>query len=220
MKEEFDEAVSALRNINFASSTLNEINVFETTIRYMGGFLSANDLSGGRYPVLLEKAVELGEMLYHVFDTPNRLPILRWSPSMARRGIEQEASENVIVAEIGSLTLEFTRLTQVTGDPRYYSAVAHIMNHFDAQQNQTKLPGLFPLIVDAKHANFTQYDGFTLGGMVDSLYEYLPKVGPNAQTRLQSLLKCLTFSIGAYSPRRSHGTVPQALRQSDEGHAI
>ena len=176
MKEEFEEAVAALKKIDFTSSTLDEINVFETTIRYMGGFLSANDLSGGRYPALLEKAVELGEMLYHVFDTPNRMPIMRWSPQKARKGIEQEAEENVIVAELGSLSLEFTRLTQVTGDPRYYSAVANIINQFDAQQNRTKLPGLFPLLVDAKHLDFTQHDGFTLGGMVDSLYEYLPKV--------------------------------------------
>ena len=54
------------------------INVFETTIRYLGGFLGAYDLSDGKYPILLEKAKELGEVLYNSFDTPNRLPITRW----------------------------------------------------------------------------------------------------------------------------------------------
>ena len=76
MRKEFDEAVSALIEIDFTKSSEEEINVFETTIRYLGGFLSAYDLSG--YSALLHKALELGEMLYVAFDTPNRMPITRW----------------------------------------------------------------------------------------------------------------------------------------------
>ena len=49
---------------------------FGTTIRYLGGFLSTYDLNGNS--VLLHKALELGEMLYVAFDTPNRMPITRW----------------------------------------------------------------------------------------------------------------------------------------------
>ena len=72
-KEEFDEAASAaVALIDFSTSSQEKISVFETTIRHLGGFLSAYDLSG--YPVLLEKAVELGDMLYMAFDTPNRMP--------------------------------------------------------------------------------------------------------------------------------------------------
>lgn len=76
LHKEFDEAVSAIVDINFTKSSEDEINVFETTIRYLGGFLSAYDLSGNS--VLLHKAIELGEMLYVAFDTPNRMPIMRW----------------------------------------------------------------------------------------------------------------------------------------------
>jgi mannosyl-oligosaccharide alpha-1,2-mannosidase len=40
--------------------------------------LAAYDVSGGRYPVLLAKAVEVGELVMSCFDTPNRMPITRW----------------------------------------------------------------------------------------------------------------------------------------------
>ena len=78
MQKEFKTAVAALRQIDFTTCALDELNVFETTIRYLGGLLGAYDLTGGRYGVLLEKAIELGEMLYHAFDTENRLPVTRW----------------------------------------------------------------------------------------------------------------------------------------------
>ena len=76
MKKEFQQAVSGVREIDFSRSTSDGINVFETTIRYLGGFLSAYDLS--REEILLVKARELGEMLYHAFDTPNRMPKTPW----------------------------------------------------------------------------------------------------------------------------------------------
>ena len=75
-KDEFDAAVQEVSRLNFTTAVQEELNVFETTIRYIGGFLSAYDLSG--YEVLLHKAVELGNMMYVAFDTPNRMPITRW----------------------------------------------------------------------------------------------------------------------------------------------
>ena len=53
------------------------ISVFETTIRHLGGLLSTYDFSGNS--ILLNKAMELGEMLYVAFDTPNRMPVPYWS---------------------------------------------------------------------------------------------------------------------------------------------
>jgi mannosyl-oligosaccharide alpha-1,2-mannosidase len=115
-------------------------------------------------------------MLYHAFDTPNRMPIARWHFKNAVSGAAQEASDNVLSAEIGSLTLEFTRLSQLTGDMRFFDAVQRIMDVFYAQQMSTKIPGLWPVILNGKAAKFTEHGGFTIGGMEDSLYEYLPKV--------------------------------------------
>ncbi|KAG8531388.1 uncharacterized protein KY384_003017 [Bacidia gigantensis] len=174
MKDEFEEAVAAAKKISFYNSTSHQLNVFETTIRYLGGFLGAYDISEGKYPELLEKATEIGELLYCAFDTPNRMPSTRWSWREALNGADQQASPHTIVAEVGSLTLEFTRLSQITGDPKYYDAVDRIMREFQKAQSQTRLPGLWPTIVNSKHLTFKD-TGFTLSGMADSLYEYLPK---------------------------------------------
>lgn len=78
LKDDFELAVAACQSIDFTITETKDINVFETTIRYMGGFLAAYDISGGQYPLLLVKAVEVGELLMGCFDTPNRMPISRW----------------------------------------------------------------------------------------------------------------------------------------------
>ena len=173
MKDDFEKATVAVLGINFSHSLLERINVFETTIRYLGGFLSAYDLSGDKR--LLDKAVEVGEMLYVAFDTPNRMPITQWDHEKAKTE-PQEGSEGVNVAEIGSLCLEFTRLSQLTQNMKWFDAVQRITDVFARDQNKTKLPGMWPLAVNARMADFSQGDFFTLGGMADSVYEYLPKM--------------------------------------------
>lgn len=82
MKDEFSQAVDEVKKIDFTTSAREDIPVFETVIRYLGGLLGAYDISGQRYPVLLEKAEELAEILMGAFDTPNRMPVLyyRWTP--------------------------------------------------------------------------------------------------------------------------------------------
>jgi hypothetical protein len=78
LKDEFAAAVKACEKIDFTITETTAINVFETTIRYLGGFLAAFELSGGKYPTLLDKAAEVGELLMCAFDTPNHMPISRW----------------------------------------------------------------------------------------------------------------------------------------------
>ena len=176
MKKEFEAAVADLKKVDFTRSNLEQINVFESTIRYIGGLLGAYDLTNRKYNVLLHKAIELGEMLYHCFDTPNHMPVLRWNWQQCEAGeVEQEATEDAIVAELGSLTLEFTRLTQLTGDLKYYDAAARVLELFKREQSETHVPGLWPLRVNARTESLHDDNSFTLGGQADSLYEYLPK---------------------------------------------
>ena len=82
MKDEFEEATNAVKQIDFTTSIRNDIPLFETTIRYLGGLIAAYDLSEGRYKVLLDKSIELAEVLMGAFDTPNRMPITfyHWKP--------------------------------------------------------------------------------------------------------------------------------------------
>jgi mannosyl-oligosaccharide alpha-1,2-mannosidase len=78
MEKDFAIATAALEKIDFTTTPLDVLNLFETTIRYLGGLLAAHDLSKGKYPILMSKALQLGDMLYMAFDTPNRMPVTRW----------------------------------------------------------------------------------------------------------------------------------------------
>lgn len=109
MKTELSEAVDAVVKIDFSPTSMHPINVFETTIRYLGGFLSAYNLSGDER--LLIKASEVASMLDAAFDTPNRMPVMRWNLYWAIKDKEQGGAGSPLLAEIGSLSLEFTRLS-------------------------------------------------------------------------------------------------------------
>jgi mannosyl-oligosaccharide alpha-1,2-mannosidase len=174
MKDEFEEAVLATVDIDFAKTSMTEINAFETTIRYLGGFLSAYDLSGDQR--LLLKARELGDMLYVAFDTPNRMPIPRWNVQDASQGKQQEAVDRAMLAEMGSLCMEFTRLSLITGNPKWFDATERIMLTMQEQQMKSQLPGLWPLTVYPRDMKFAADNTFGLGAMGDSVYEYLPKM--------------------------------------------
>lgn len=168
LRKEFDEAVTAVGKIDFTTTPYrDEIPVFETTIRYLGGLLSAYDVAtadpsastsgsaGANYTILLTKATELAEILMGVFDTPNRMPVLyyNWTPKHAS---QPQRARHVSVAEVGSLLMEFTRLSQLTGEPKYYDAVARITNAFEELQKRgTSLNGIFPESLDASGCNRT-----------------------------------------------------------------
>ncbi|KAK3305835.1 glycoside hydrolase family 47 protein [Chaetomium strumarium] len=160
LEDEFDDAVTAVRAIDFTTTPYrDQIPVFETVIRYLGGLLGAYDVSGGhqgKYRVLLDKAVELAEILMGVFDTPNRMPVLyyNWKPAFSAN--PKRASTSAGVAELGSLSMEFTRLAQLTGEDKYYDAVARITDALEDLQNRehaTAIPGIFPEHLDASGCN-------------------------------------------------------------------
>lgn len=175
-KKEFYEAVEAVAQIDFGKSDMTTISVFETTIRYLGGLLAAYDLSHEN--VLLEKAVQLGEMLYRAFDTHNNMPQDRLALEAAKdtTGSGFIADSSICFAGIGSLTMEFTRLAQITQQPKYYDAVARVTSFFDRAQNTSRIPGLFPIWINAFNEDIANDRTFTLGAMADSSYEYFPKM--------------------------------------------
>lgn len=82
LTEEFENAVKAVEEIDFTTSIRNDIPLFETVIRYLGGLVAAFDVSGGKYTILLDKAVELADILMGAFDTLNRMPLTfyQWKP--------------------------------------------------------------------------------------------------------------------------------------------
>jgi mannosyl-oligosaccharide alpha-1,2-mannosidase len=180
LRQEFDEAVAAAANIDFSNPeilSMDTISIFETTIRFVGGFLSAYDLTDCKDKRLLDKAVEIGDMLYVAFDTESRMPVNTWNPRKAFKGEDEvAASDDNIMANLGSLTMEFTRLSQLTGDMRWFDAVQRITNLLDEQQHKTKLPGMWPQRYTVASNDFTQGNTFSLGAEADSTYEYLLKM--------------------------------------------
>lgn len=60
------------------------------------------------------------------------------------------ASPKATLAEIGSLSLEFTRLAQLTKQDKYYDAIARITNRLEEFQDETNIPGLWPVRVNAQ----------------------------------------------------------------------
>lgn len=173
MRDEFYEAVKAVATIDFGKSTSGSVNTFETCIRYLGGLLAAYDLSG--HEVLKRKAIEVGDLLYAGFNTENRMPVDFINFGLAKTGGGLTVEGSVVSASPGTITLEFSRLSQITRDSKYYAAVSHVMDTFHERQNATKLPGMWPMMVSMRNKDVTSGYQFTLGGNADSFYEYLPK---------------------------------------------
>ncbi|KAF2260726.1 seven-hairpin glycosidase [Lojkania enalia] len=174
-KEDFYDAVEAVAKLDFGKSDVGAISVFETTIRYLGGLLSAYDLS--REQVLLEKAVQMGEMLYRAFDTPNNTPLDRLTVEAAKKegGAGFAPESQICLAAFGSFTMEFTRLAQITGEAKYYDVVARVTKILDRAQNTTRIAGLFPIWVNSREESLSTDGSFTVGALADSTFEYFPK---------------------------------------------
>lgn len=172
LKDEFYDATAAAVTIDWQTN-VTSINIFETTIRHLGGLLSAFDLS--KETALLLKAIELGDMLYAGFDTPNRLPTLWLDFEKAKDG-ELQAGSHDPAASVTSSGLEFTRLAQLTGDDKYYDAIDRVARFLEKTQNATQLPGMWPTFLNMEFEDVSGEADFTLGAQADSLYEYMPKM--------------------------------------------
>lgn len=173
LEKEFYEVVEVVAKIDWTVTDDTACNMFETTIRHLGGLLAAYELS--QKGVLPLKAIKLGDMLYVGFDTPNRMPVFWLDFEKAKFG-GLVADSHASSAAAASLSLEFTRLSQITGDPKYYDAVSKVSELLHETQNHTRLPGMWPMFFNLRDLDATQDNSFTVGALADSLYEYLPKI--------------------------------------------
>ncbi len=179
LREEFEGAVNASITIDFKHNANHcQVSLFESTIRYLGGFLAAYDLSQDSR--LLPKLVEVGDMLYSAFNTTNGVPCTFCHLGDNLAGEAFAASSGASMADLGSLYLEFGRLSQITGDPKYYKAVTYLARIFASTQADSTIPGLWPEQVDGRlignQSTFARMSyTYSLGAMSDSSYEYLLK---------------------------------------------
>ncbi|KAK8008209.1 glycoside hydrolase family 47 protein [Apiospora marii] len=173
LKEDFYKAAQAVVDIDFSKTDESGVNLFETTIRHLGGLLSAYDLSGE--PALLSKARELGDMLYMAFDTPNRMPGFWLTFEDAKNGIQKAGTSDPSAAPT-SMSMEFTRLAQLTGEDKYYDAIDRVRAFLERSQEDSHLPGMWPSQINFASQSVRNVNTFTIGALADSLYEYLPKM--------------------------------------------
>jgi mannosyl-oligosaccharide alpha-1,2-mannosidase len=114
-------------------------------------------------------------MLYAAFDTPRHMPANEFNFGKANAGRLVPDSREAF-ASVATLSLEFTRLSQLTGDSKFYTVIDNIKNVLNRTQDSTELPGMWPVFVDLKNGFVADGTTFTLGAQADSGYEYLPKM--------------------------------------------
>ncbi|TFY59391.1 hypothetical protein EVG20_g7810 [Dentipellis fragilis] len=124
-------------------------NTFETTIRVLGGLLSAYHLSG-EDPVFLDKARELADRILPVFDTPSGLPLSLINLAL-RKGVANDDNQGLVsTAEASTLQLEFRYLSQLTDEDIYWKKAEQVMAVIKAARMPSGLPSIFMKCVTFK----------------------------------------------------------------------
>lgn len=138
-----------------------ESNIFEITIRVLGGLISTHNLS--KDPIFLSKAVDLADRLLIAFDTPSGLPM---SSINFKNKLAIKSYGGASTAEATTLQMEFKYLTYLTKDPKYWNAAQKIMQTVFKQDFSD---GLVPIYMDTTTGKFLGGD-IRLGSRGDSYY--------------------------------------------------
>ncbi|XP_037340724.2 endoplasmic reticulum mannosyl-oligosaccharide 1,2-alpha-mannosidase isoform X1 [Pungitius pungitius] len=169
LKEEFAEARDWVeKELSFDKNV--DVNLFETTIRVLGGLLSTFHLTGDQ--LFLEKAKDLGSRLMPAFKTPSKIPFSDVNIGKGTAHPPRWTSDSTL-AEVTSIQLEFRELSRLTQDPQYQEVVNEVMKL--VHKLPGKQDGLVPMFINTNTGQFTHKGVFTLGARADSYYEYLLK---------------------------------------------
>ena len=164
----------------------HEVNTFETTIRMLGGLLSAHYLST-TFPHLaplrdddvnqpgedlyIEKATDLADRILGAFESKSGIPYSSFNLNTSR-GVPSHADGGASsTAEAATLQLEFKYLAKLTGETHYWEKVEKVVEVID---NNHMPDGLLPIFIYADTGSF-RGENIRLGSRGDSYYEYLIK---------------------------------------------
>ena len=171
MKDEFYRARDWCRtSLNHDIS--RSVSVFETTIRSLGGLLSAYDWSQDE--VFLDQAKDLGKRLFKSFDTKSGLPVSQINLANGNGSNLQWSRKSALLSEFGTLQLEFRALGRLSGIEDYKTKSEKV---FEIMDNLNVPDGLYPYQINNNQEipSFGN-DKITFGAMSDSFYEYMLKV--------------------------------------------
>jgi mannosyl-oligosaccharide alpha-1,2-mannosidase len=165
----FDQALDFISKVNFnESNTPDPVDLFETTIRYVGGMISAYELSGKQHEILIQQAQQLADKMKSAWVKPNQT--IPFGMVFFNNNSAINAVNNV--AEAGTLDVEWSRLTLYTGDQLYTTLTEGSVRTIANQP--TPFPGFPPQLINPVNNMFV--DAFlTWGGGTDSYLEYLIK---------------------------------------------
>ncbi|XVF25478.1 hypothetical protein REPUB_Repub13aG0215700 [Reevesia pubescens] len=163
-------------------SQKGQVNLFETTIRVLGGLLSAYHLSGGdegmnsahkgpKPTIYLDIAKSLADRLLSAFtSSPTAIPFsdIVLHDSSAHPSPDGLSS----TSEVSTLQLEFNYLSAISGDPKYSTEGMKVLAHL---KTLPKVEGLVPIYISPHSGEFSG-ENIRLGSRGDSYYEYLIKV--------------------------------------------
>ncbi|RYR38445.1 hypothetical protein Ahy_A09g043489 isoform B [Arachis hypogaea] len=163
------------KNIRFDIN--KTVSLFETTIRVLGGLLSAHLIAsdyatGMRVPSydnqLLNLAEDLGRRLLPAFDTPTGIP---FGSVNLLHGVDKHESKITSTAGGGTLTLEFGVLSRLINDPIFEQVTKNAVRGLWARRSKLNLVGAH---INVFTGEWTQKDA-GIGTSIDSFYEYLLK---------------------------------------------
>ncbi|XP_035782440.1 mannosyl-oligosaccharide alpha-1,2-mannosidase IA-like isoform X1 [Anopheles albimanus] len=170
LHREFDEARDWVERKFTLENVDADLSVFETNIRFVGGFLTCYALTGDR--LFLEKARYVADKLLPAFQTPTGIP---YALINVRNGMSKNygwaSGGSSILSEFGTLHLEFAYLSDITGDAVYRDRVQTIRS---VLKDIEKPKGLYPNYLNPKTGKWGQQH-MSLGALGDSFYEYLLK---------------------------------------------
>eukprot|EP00536_Pseudo-nitzschia_multiseries_P015327 jgi/Psemu1/246753/estExt_Genewise1.C_8580005 len=174
MKDEFYRARDWCRDHLDFSNVYSEVSVFETTIRSLGGLLSAYDWSHDE--AFLDKAKDLGARLFKAFDdTESGVPTSMVNLATGESHNYNWLSSSAILAEFTTLQVEYRALARLTGILAYKVRTEKM---FEILENMDGIrDGLYPDAIHNLDNNPTVGSGLlTFGARSDSFYEYMLKV--------------------------------------------
>jgi len=179
-----NQIVDYVPDIDWSVSANNEpVSLFETTIRYVAGLLSGYDLLNGplsnlvddkaKVNALLQQATNLANNLSYAFDTPSGIP----SNNLIFSDRSTDGSSTNGLATVGTLVMEWTRLSDLTGNETYGALTQKAESYLLSPQpaSSEPWPGLVGTNIDINTGEFTDASGGWNGGD-DSFYEYLIKM--------------------------------------------
>ncbi|KAJ1023575.1 hypothetical protein NDA16_003192 [Ustilago loliicola] len=185
LKQDYQQARDWVRDV-LDWDVPGRMNVFETTIRTLGGLLSAAALiRDPPHPaftpneqdaqMFIARAVELAERLKPAFDTPSGVPLREVDLETGEAFPDLNNNNSSSLAEATTVQLEFKYLAHLTGNLDYWRIAERPMQVVrNATARLQHLQGLLPIFLNPINGHF--YNGeIRLGSRGDSYYEYLVK---------------------------------------------